>query len=97
MALLVAIHPVRDFEAWKEAFDHRIPLRARTGVVRHWVFRAHDNANEVLVAIEVDTPENAERLLAEAGDLQVYFEKVGIEVYPSVFIGEQVEVVEYDA
>ena len=95
MALLVAIHPVKDYDAWKQAFDSRFSVRGKSGVTRHWVFRSADNENEVLVAIEVDTTENAERLLTETGDLKAYLDRVGIEIYPAVFIGEQVEVVEY--
>ncbi len=53
-------HPVRDFEAWKTAFDRDPVDRAGSGVRRYQVFRPIDDPNFIAVDLEFDTRAEAE-------------------------------------
>ncbi|HYU56549.1 MAG TPA: hypothetical protein VEO00_00680 [Actinomycetota bacterium] len=63
MSVLRIEHPVRDFEAWKQAFDRDPVGRERSGVRRYRVLRPVDDPNYVLVDLEFDTAREAEALL----------------------------------
>ena len=58
-------HEVRDFEAWKRAFDQDPLRRGRGGAVRHVMFRAAGKPNFVLVQLEFAKREDAEAYLLE--------------------------------
>jgi hypothetical protein len=93
---MVAIHSVRDYERWKLVFDERCEQRRDHGVRRHWVYRSVDDGAEVMVAMELDSREAAEQLLM-AGDAQDWMDRTGIDIYPAVLVGEEVEAVDYSA
>lgn len=54
MHILRIEHPVMNYEAWKAAFDGDPIGRERSGVRRHRVMRAADNAHYVLIDLEFD-------------------------------------------
>jgi len=64
MSILRIEHPVRDYGAWKAAFDSDPVGRERSGVRRYRVMRAIDDPNVVMIDLEFDTPGEAEGLLA---------------------------------
>lgn len=64
MSVLRIEHPVRDYDAWKEAFDRDPVGREQAGVRRHRVFRASDDPDYVMIDLEFDTPSEAENMLA---------------------------------
>lgn len=84
MSVLVIQHPVRDFQAWKRAFDDDPAGRARNGVTRHAVYRPQDDPNYVIVSLEFPSREHAQKFLelpalreAWKGFLGVDFETLG--------------------
>lgn len=56
-------HPTPDFDAWKQAFDSDPAGQQQSGVRRYRVSRAVDDSNYVMIDLEFDTQEQAERLL----------------------------------
>ena len=92
--IVVAIHQVPDFNCFKLAFDRGMASDRSDGLLSHRLYRATDDTNEVLVAFEIDTVEHAEAFLAKAD--QAWLEQAGLEVYPPMFVGEPIEIVEYD-
>jgi hypothetical protein len=63
MPIIRIEHPVADYESWKHAFD-RDPLdRKGSGVTRYNVLRAADDANYVLIDLEIGTREQADRMM----------------------------------
>ena len=64
MSILRIEHPVRDYGAWKAAFDSDPVGRERSGVRRYQVMRAIDDPNFVMIDLEFGTRGEAEGLLA---------------------------------
>lgn len=96
MVYLVSIIPVGRYEGWKQDFDDVRPILARLGVRRHWLLRGADDRDEVMMVLELPSVEHARRLL-KSDELHVpeWLDRMGLEIYPTFFVGERVEVVEY--
>jgi len=63
MPVLRIQHAVPDFDAWKRAFDADPMDRKGSGVRRYEVHRAVSDPNLVMIDLEFDRLEDAERLL----------------------------------
>jgi hypothetical protein len=85
---LTIIHSVPDFERWRGVLADN-PADGRPGLTRRSVFRSLDNPNEVMVDIEFDSADAAQALLPSV-DLRELLDRAGVEVYPPVFIGEEI-------
>ena len=84
MSVLVIQHPVRDFQAWKKAFDSDPAGRATNGVIRHAIHRPHGDPSYVIVSLEFSSHEEAQKFLdlpplrqAWKGFLGLDFETLG--------------------
>lgn len=60
MAVLQIEHPVRDFEAWKSAFDGGQERREVGNVRRYEVYRPVDDPSYIAVDLEFDSRDEAE-------------------------------------
>ena len=60
MAILHIEHAVRDFDAWKRAFDSDPVGRQRGGVRRYRILRAADDPNFVVIELEFGSAGEAE-------------------------------------
>ena len=69
MHILRIEHGVRDFDAWKKAFDSDPVGREAGGVRRYRVLRAEDDPNHALVDLEFDDAATAEAFLASLRQL----------------------------
>ncbi|MCX5129864.1 hypothetical protein OG898_29000 [Streptomyces sp. NBC_00193] len=56
-------HPITDFAVWKSAFDRFAPVRNEAGVRRHRVQRPVNDPAYVIVGLDFDTADQAERFL----------------------------------
>lgn len=56
-------HAVKDFDAWKHAFDENPLRRGRNGVVRHVVYRASEDPSFVIVQLHFANRSDAEAYL----------------------------------
>jgi hypothetical protein len=86
---MTIIHNVPDFERWRRVVFEN-PSARREGVLRRSVFRSLDDPNEVMVDLEFESAEAAKAVLPSV-DLRDLLDRAGIEVYPPVFIGEEID------
>ncbi len=63
MSTLHIEHPITDYSVWKAAFDRFAPMRKEAGVLRHRVQRPVDDPAYVVVDLEFDTTDRAQRFL----------------------------------
>ena len=89
MHVLRIEHGVRDFDAWKQAFDSD-PIGREAGGVRrgYRVLRADDDPNHALIDLEFDDPSTAEAFL---GSLRQLWGRVEGLTEPKARIVEVVE------
>jgi quinol monooxygenase YgiN len=84
---LTVIYPVPDFDRWAAAL--REARRPTPGVGELTVYRSIDDPNEVMVEVELESPEAA-RAYIRSTNLREFFDQAGVEIYPAAFIGELV-------
>ncbi len=94
MAVLRIEHPVRDYDAWKQAFDSDPVGRQRAGVRRYRILRDVDEPDLVMIDLEFDTPDGARTLLAGLQPMWARVQGSLIEA-PAARIVETVESIEY--
>lgn len=95
MAILQIEHGVRNYEAWKQAFDSDPVGREQGGVRRYRVMRPTDDPHYVVVDLEFDSAAEAEAFRAKLRDL---WDRVGGDLGlegPQARIVEAVETEEY--
>ena len=63
MIILQIEHEVPNFEGWKKAFENDPIDRKKAGVRRYKVFQRMDNPNYVVIDLEFDHVEDAEKTL----------------------------------
>ena len=64
MAILLARFKVADSDRWRQAFESKADLRKQNGCTgTHIFFNAHDKA-EVVVNLQWDSEENAQKFIA---------------------------------
>jgi hypothetical protein len=98
MVYLVSIIPIPNYEAWKADLDGAQRALSRLGVSRHWIYRGADDPNEVMTVFELPSLEHAQRFLKSTElDVPAWMDRIGLEIYPTFFVGEQTEVVDYPA
>ncbi|HEX6699460.1 MAG TPA: hypothetical protein VF101_01905 [Gaiellaceae bacterium] len=95
MPILQIEHPVRDFDAWKRAFDADPVGRERGGVRRYRILRPSGDPNYVLVELEFDGADEAEAFLDALRDLWRGAEVQGLIERPQARIVDTVEDREY--
>lgn len=77
LAGLIIRHEVRDYAAWKRAFDGHASARASAGVLGHAVSRTVRDPNVVVVYLQAEALE-ALRTFATAPDLQAAMAAAGV-------------------
>jgi hypothetical protein len=92
--ILVVHHRVRDYAAWKPFFDEHQSTRVGHGAKRHWVYRAPDDPNDLIVAVEFGSQGEAEGFLADPS-LREVMAQAGVEGEPHVHFRQELEAVEY--
>lgn len=65
MPLLRIQHVVPNFENWKRAFDSDPMDRKESGVSRYEIYRSVEDANFVMIDLQLDTLANAQTLLGK--------------------------------
>ncbi|HEY7347917.1 MAG TPA: hypothetical protein VH599_06315 [Ktedonobacterales bacterium] len=69
MTILHIEHAIRNFDAWKKAFDSDPIGRERSGVRSHQVLRPVDDPNYVMIDLSFDNSSAAESALAALREL----------------------------
>jgi hypothetical protein len=95
MPILQIEHGVRDFDAWKQAFDSDPVGREQGGVRRYRIARPTDDPSYVIVDLEFDSSSEAEAFHAKLRELWRRMEgELGLQ-NPQARIVEAVESEEY--
>ena len=85
---LAMIHSVPDYDRWAATVaDVR---RHFPGLIRRSVHRSVDDPNEVMVELELESVDVARALMQNPAFREV-LDRAGIDFYPPVFLGEQVD------
>ncbi len=92
---MTVIHSVPDYDRYHALLrDELTP--DHPGLVGRKVFRSIDDPDEVMIELEFESEDAAKALLPSL-DLRDLLDRSGIEVYPPVFIGREVDELRYDA
>jgi hypothetical protein len=87
--VIATIHPVRDFDAWATTINE-LEAELGSGVVGRRVYRSLDDPNEVMIMVQMESLDHAKALLPSFG-MRELLDRAGIEIYPPVFLGAEVE------
>ena len=77
LAGLIIRHEVRDYAAWKRAFDGHGDARSKAGVVGHAVSRSVRNPNVVVIYLQAESLD-ALRAFAAASDSKAVMQAAGV-------------------
>ncbi len=91
---VIVKHTVRDYDAWKPAFDEHESARAGHGCEGHTVYREIGNPNEVQVITRWPSRERAEDFVRDPS-LREAMERGGVIGEPSVSFVEETETLSY--
>jgi quinol monooxygenase YgiN len=91
---LIIQHTVRDFDAWKIAFDRHESTRAKFGCLGHTLYRSGESGNDVTVITSWESRERAEEF-ARDPSLKEAMETGGVVGEPRVQWADTVETVSY--
>jgi hypothetical protein len=87
MNTMIVHHHVRNYEAWRPAYDKHEPMRTSAGLTHGRVFRAADDPNDLVLLFDVADKKRA-RAFAESDDLKTVMQNAGVEGRPEMyFIG----------
>ena len=87
MNTMIVHHHVRNYDAWRPAYDKHEPVRTSAGLTRGRVYRAADDPNDLVLLFDVADTERA-RAFAESDDLKTVMQDAGVEGKPEMyFIG----------
>ena len=84
MATLFARHKVKEFDAWKIAYDAFNAERKTMGVTEHGIYQAADNPNDVTVYHEFDNMDAA-KAFADSPRLKEVMNTAGVIGTPDVW------------
>jgi hypothetical protein len=89
MATLFVRHSVKDFGAWKAAYDAFDAERQTMGVKGHGVFQVDGSANEVTVYHEFDNMDSAKSFV-DSPRLKEVMEAAGVVGAPDMWFANRV-------
>jgi heme-degrading monooxygenase HmoA len=81
---------VKDYDAWKPAFDEHDEMRVEMGQQCYYLFQSSDDPNHVVIAIEFDTAENAHAFV-DSKDLRERMKEAGVKGKPQISFLELAE------
>ncbi|MGB7873303.1 MAG: antibiotic biosynthesis monooxygenase [Anaerolineales bacterium] len=88
MATLFVHHKVKDYAAWRKAFDEGAALRTSYGCTGQRVFQSPSDPNEITVLLEWQSVDQAEAYAA-ADELKEAMKNAGVTSEPDVmFLAE---------
>ena len=83
-------HTVEDFDTWKPGFDDHASTRVEYGSQGYTLFRDSADPNELIILMEWDSAENAQRFMEES-DLKERMEELGVIGEPEITFIEEAE------
>jgi quinol monooxygenase YgiN len=89
MATLFVRHKVKEFTAWKAAYDAFDAERKTMGVTGHGVYQADGNPNDVTVYHEFENMEKA-KTFAGSPRLKEVMKSAGVESTPDIWFANRI-------
>ena len=89
MATLFARHDVKDYRAWKAAYDAFDAERKKMGVTGHGIYQADGNPNNVTVYHDFESMEAAKKF-ADSARLKEVMKNAGVSGAPEIWITNRV-------
>jgi heme-degrading monooxygenase HmoA len=83
MAYMLVRHKVKDYEAWKSAFDSKLDLRKRYGEKSYEILREDKSPNELVALFGWDSLEHA-RKYANSAELKEAMADAGVIGKPEI-------------
>jgi quinol monooxygenase YgiN len=93
---IIVQHTVRDYDAWKPAFDEHEATRAKYGCTGHTIYRDPDNRNDLTILTSWRSRDDAQRFM-EDPSLKAAMEKGGVTSEPRVTLLEEADSRRYAA
>ncbi len=87
MATITVQHRVRDYDAWRPAFDGHASVRREHGLTNEAVYRGADDPNAILVVMDCPSREAALGFIGDPS-LKTVMENGGVISEPHAVIGE---------
>jgi len=84
MTTLFVRHTVADYPAWRRIFDDFAPFQEAMGVIDKAVFRAADNANDIIVSHDFATLESAKAFVGSP-ELKAAMHDAGATSAPTIW------------
>ena len=88
MGLVIIRHKVRDFAAWKKAFDAHAGAQKAAGLTNPRVYRSADDRNETVVLFDASDMSKA-KAFGTGADLKSTMQAAGVTDQPTVYLLEQ--------
>lgn len=88
MAMIVILHRVRDYDAWRKAYKEVAPMQKAGGVTRESVYQTKGDPRNVLVLHSFATMAEAEKFAASP-DLRAALSRAGVEGTPRIEFFEE--------
>jgi hypothetical protein len=84
MALIIIRHKVKDFAAWKPAFDGHKSIQTAAGLSNPRLFRSADDPSEVVVLFDAQDLGKAKEFVSSA-DLKSAMQAAGVKDKPDIY------------
>jgi antibiotic biosynthesis monooxygenase (ABM) superfamily enzyme len=88
MAYMLVRHSVKDYEAWKSAFDSVAGLRRRNGEKSYQILSQENGSKELVALFEWDSLDNA-RKYAGSPELKEAMQRAGVVGKPEILFLEE--------
>lgn len=89
MAILFVRHKVKEFGAWKAAYEAFEDTRKKMGVTGHGVFQGDSDPNEVTAYHTFETMDKA-KTFAGSDELKEAMAGAGVVGAPDIWFGEEI-------
>jgi hypothetical protein len=94
MPFVVIQHRLKDYEAWKPAFDSHEAVRRKHGRNVHRLYRTLVDPNSVVIVSEFATVEGVNAYMA-APSLPEAMDRGGVVMPPTVWLCDEIETRDY--
>jgi quinol monooxygenase YgiN len=84
MATLFVVHDVKDFGAWKQAYDAFDGERQSMGVTGHGVYQAEENPNQITIYHDFESMDAAKAFM-QSDRLREVMVEAGVQGEPKVW------------
>jgi hypothetical protein len=94
MVIVAAIVPVGELDRLRARVHTAAGRIAASGVRRFWIYRALDDAAEVMILQEIATERQAEQWIRHPDAAAGFMALAGVGAYPPLFVGRLVQAIE---